>query len=112
VGEHDGDQVEFPLVSSPMFVGRDETAGIWVDEPLVSRAHARIELRGNTYAVCDLGFTNLTRVNGEVAAEPELRQGDEIRFALARCVFLADGETIPSPMVCHRDFTVVGPRTS
>jgi pSer/pThr/pTyr-binding forkhead associated (FHA) protein len=91
----DGGRVEFPLVSSPMLVGRDETAEIRVDEPLVSRAHARIERRGDAFVVCDLGSTNLTRVNGEVVAERELRHGDEVRFARARCVFLANGDRDP-----------------
>jgi len=93
--KRDGGTVEFPLVSSPMLVGRDETAEIRVDEPLVSRAHARIERRGDSFVVCDLGSTNLTRVNGEVVGERELRHGDEVRFARARCVFLADGDTDP-----------------
>jgi len=73
-------------------VGRDETADIRVDEPLVSRAHARVERRGQVYVIVDLGSTNRTRVNGEVVAERELRHGDEVRFARARCFFLADGE--------------------
>lgn len=91
----DGDRVEFLLDTSPMLVGRDETAEIRVDEPLVSRAHARIERRGNAFVVCDLGSTNLTRVNGEVVAERELRHGDELRFARARCVFLVEGPSDP-----------------
>jgi pSer/pThr/pTyr-binding forkhead associated (FHA) protein len=45
--------------------------------------------------VCDLGSTNLTRVNGEVVAERELRHGDELRFARARCVFLVEGPSDP-----------------
>jgi pSer/pThr/pTyr-binding forkhead associated (FHA) protein len=91
----DGGRVEFPLDSSPMMVGRDETAEIRVDEPLVSRAHARIERRGDAFVVCDLGSTNLTRVNGEVVGERELRHGDELRFARARCVFLVEGSPDP-----------------
>ncbi len=91
----DGGRVEFSLESSPMLVGRDETAEIRVDEPLVSRAHARIERRGEAYVVCDLGSTNLTRVNGEVVAERELRHGDEVRFARARCLFLAQAGPDP-----------------
>jgi len=87
----DGSQLQFPLVSSPMTVGRDESADIRVDEALVSRAHARIERRGQAYVVVDLGSTNLTRVNGEVVLERELRHGDEIRFARAKCRFLLDG---------------------
>jgi pSer/pThr/pTyr-binding forkhead associated (FHA) protein len=72
-----------------MLVGRDETADICVDEPLVSRAHARVERRGGGFFVLDLGSTNLTRVNGEVVRERELRHGDEVRFGRARCFFLS-----------------------
>jgi pSer/pThr/pTyr-binding forkhead associated (FHA) protein len=85
----DGSKVEFPLTGTVMLVGRDDDADIRVDEPLVSRAHARIERRGDAYFVQDLGSTNLTRVNGEVVAERALRDGDELRFARACCRFVA-----------------------
>jgi pSer/pThr/pTyr-binding forkhead associated (FHA) protein len=85
----DGTRVEFPLTAPVMTVGRDETADIQVDEPLVSRLHARIERRGEDYFVLDLGSTNHTRVNGETVSERALAHGDEVRFARARCVFLA-----------------------
>ena len=39
--------------------------------------------------VLDLGSTNLTRVNGEPVRERELRDGDELRFARARCRFVS-----------------------
>ena len=45
--------------------------------------------------VLDLGSTNLTRVNGEVVRERELRHGDELRFARARCRYLEDGVDDP-----------------
>jgi pSer/pThr/pTyr-binding forkhead associated (FHA) protein len=89
----DGSRVEFAIAAAVMLVGRDGDADIRVAEPLVSRAHARIERRGEAYFVVDLGSTNLTRVNGEVVAERQLQHGDEVRFARARCVFLADGGT-------------------
>ncbi len=85
----DGEEVEFPLRASPLLIGRDEEADIRVDEPLVSRAHARIEKRGGSFFVLDLGSTNQTKVNGEAVIERELRHGDELRFARARCRFLA-----------------------
>jgi pSer/pThr/pTyr-binding forkhead associated (FHA) protein len=86
----DGSRVDFPLGDLPLVVGRDEDADIRVDEPLVSRAHARIEFRGDGYAVLDLGSTNRTRVNGSVVAEQDLAHGDEVRFARARCFYLED----------------------
>jgi pSer/pThr/pTyr-binding forkhead associated (FHA) protein len=86
----DGSHLDFPLGPTPMIVGRDDDADIRVDEPLVSRAHARIEPRDGGYAVLDLGSTNYTRVNGDVVAEQILRHGDEVRFARARCRYLED----------------------
>jgi pSer/pThr/pTyr-binding forkhead associated (FHA) protein len=91
----DGSEVEFPLTAPVMVVGRDDDADIRVDEPLVSRSHARIERRGDAYFVLDLGSTNLTRVNGEVVAERALRHGDELRFARARCRFVAESTQDP-----------------
>ena len=85
----DGNEVEFPLAAGVLLIGRDDDADIRVDEPLVSRAHARIERRGGAFFVLDLGSTNLTKVNGEPVRERELRDGDELQFARARCRFVA-----------------------
>ena len=93
--KQDGSRVDFPLVATPMVVGRDEDADIRVDEALVSRIHARIEPREGAYAVLDMGSTNFTRVNGEVVRERLLRHGDEVRFARARCQYLEDGGPDP-----------------
>lgn len=81
----DGERVEFPLEAAVLVVGRDDDADIRIDEPLVSRAHARLERRGAGYVVQDLGSTNLTRVNGDVVAERALCDGDELRFGRACC---------------------------
>ena len=87
-----GPEVPFDLRPQPMLVGRDDDADIRIDEPLVSRAHARIEGRGEGYVVLDLGSTNLTRVNGAVVTECVLRPGDEVRFGRAVCKFELAGE--------------------
>jgi pSer/pThr/pTyr-binding forkhead associated (FHA) protein len=83
----DGERVEFPITSEVTSIGRDATADIVIDEPLVSRIHARIERRGESCVLIDLGSTNLTRVNGEAVVERELAPGDELRFARATCRF-------------------------
>ena len=83
----DGTAAEFPLAAEVTSIGRDATADIVIDEPLVSRLHARIERRGDRCVLIDLGSTNLTRVNNEVVVEKELLPGDELRFARARCRF-------------------------
>jgi peptidoglycan glycosyltransferase len=84
----DGAPVEFPLEGDALEVGRDEDAAIRIDEPLVSRRHARIERRGEAWVVVDLGSTNFTRVNGSrVLRECELADGDRLGFGRAACVF-------------------------
>jgi pSer/pThr/pTyr-binding forkhead associated (FHA) protein len=93
--KHDGSRVDFELTAEVMTVGRDAAADIRVDEPLVSRAHARLERRGAEVFVLDLGSTNFTRVNGERVGERALRHGDEVRFGRARCRYLAEGGTDP-----------------
>jgi len=92
----DGSHVDFPLAAEVLTVGRDKEADIRVDEPLVSRNHARLERRAGGYVVLDLGSTNLTRVNGEVVRERALRDGDEVCFGRARCRFVGDGAN-PGP---------------
>jgi len=92
---NDGSRVDFLLSADILTVGRDESADIRVDEPLVSRAHARLERRDGGYFVLDLGSTNLTRVNGEVVQERALRHGDELCFGRARCLFVVGG---PDPI--------------
>jgi pSer/pThr/pTyr-binding forkhead associated (FHA) protein len=85
-----GTAVEFPLEGDALEVGRDDQVAIQVDEPLVSRRHARLERRHDAWVVIDLGSTNFTRVNGErVRRERELADGDELTFGRARCRFLA-----------------------
>jgi len=87
----DGRQVEFPLDGEALEVGRDEDVAIRVDEPLVSRRHARLERRGEGWVVVDLGSTNFTRVNGErVLRERELVHGDELRLGRAVCRFVRE----------------------
>lgn len=89
--------VEFELQADSYVVGRDGTCDIVIDEPLVSRLHARLERRSARWFVVDLGSTNLTRVNGGVISEWPLSPGDELRFARARCEFLAAGDAPSEP---------------
>jgi penicillin-binding protein 1A len=94
----DGWRVEFPLEGDALEVGRDEDVAIRVDEPLVSRRHARLERRGERWVVVDLDSTNFTKVNDErVVRERELADGDSLQFGRARCVFSILGGTASSP---------------
>jgi len=82
------DDVVFELAGAPLVVGRDPKCGVFIDTPLLSREHARIEPRDGGHVVIDLDSTNFTKVNGErVTGERPLKNGDEVRFSRAVCVY-------------------------
>ena len=85
-----GETRAFELENATYRVGRGEECEILIDEPLVSRVHARLEWRDAMHVLVDLDSTNYTRVNGErVTTERPLHDGDEIRFARASCRYEA-----------------------
>ncbi len=85
----DGKQTAFALDGEAFEVGRGKEAAIRIDEPLVSRSHARIERRAEEWVLRDLDSTNFTRVNGQrVRSERVLCDGDELQFGRARCRFV------------------------
>jgi pSer/pThr/pTyr-binding forkhead associated (FHA) protein len=71
----------YPLDKPEMFVGRDLSNDIVINDPEISRRHARLFNQGNTYVLEDLGSTNGSFVNGQRLMGPNvLRPGDMITF--------------------------------
>lgn len=61
-------------------IGRLQDCQARIDDPNVSRHHAELHRRGDTYSVVDLGSTNGTLVNGtRIAGETRLNDGDTVR---------------------------------
>ncbi|WP_437282954.1 sigma 54-interacting transcriptional regulator [Sorangium sp. So ce375] len=69
-------------------VGRAPESTVCVDDPRVSRNHARVARQGHTVALVDLGSRNGTSVNGAVVrgAERALAGGDVVRVGPAEIV--------------------------
>ncbi|MGC4044287.1 MAG: ATP-binding cassette domain-containing protein [Armatimonas sp.] len=56
---------EFPLAGrAQTLLGRGEECDLILDDPQVSRRHARIESSGSTWRVCDMESANGTSLNG------------------------------------------------
>jgi pSer/pThr/pTyr-binding forkhead associated (FHA) protein len=91
----DGQRQSYTLSERPTQIGRADDVEIYLNEPLVSRVHARIEKNGDGWVLQDLDSRNFTRVNGQRIHTRRLSHGDEILFARARCLFL-DDEAEPS----------------
>ena len=73
-GDHD---VELP--QGETVLGRSVKCQLVIDDPLVSRSHARIVVNGSRVGIEDLGSANGVLVNGErLAGTREIVQGDRV----------------------------------
>jgi hypothetical protein len=72
-----------------VLIGRSPSAAIRLSEPMVSRVHARIDLRGGGVYVEDLGSRNGTLLNGTpLAREALLSPGDRVRIGSTDILFV------------------------
>lgn len=75
-----------------VLVGRAPSADLRLEDPRVSRLHARIELRDDGVYVEDLGSRNGTSVDGESVVSPRrLAVDDEVTVGSAALVFRGVG---------------------
>ena len=66
------------VVDHSLTLGRHPDCDLTLSDPLVSSNHARIEDRGDSWTLVDLGSTNGTRVDGTPAHEVVLAPGHKI----------------------------------
>ena len=80
-------------------VGSDpESADLALDDPAVSRVHARLDRIGSTWLVLDLGSRNGTRLNGErLTGQRRLRDGEEILVGRTRLIYRDGSENKRPP---------------
>ncbi len=73
-----GTGTEFPLEKNELFLGRDLTSDLVINDPEVSRRHLRLVLDGSTYRLEDLGSTNGTFIHGQRLVAPALLKPGEV----------------------------------
>jgi FHA domain len=96
---------ELPLVGA-LTIGRDQGADLVLDDPGVSRNHARVTADAEGVVIEDLGSSNGTFVNGQALTAPQrLAEGDNIQLGTAILeLTLHTGETQlldPDATVAH-----------
>ena len=79
-------------LSGPLTVGRGPECSLRLDEPGLSRAHARLLATDHGVQVEDIGSSNGTFINGNRVLRGEARVGDEIGFDTMRFQVLAYGQ--------------------
>lgn len=88
----DGATIATRRLGRRILVGRAPSADVRIDDPRVSRLHARIEMRDDGVYVEDLGSRNGTLVDGApVVSGRQLTHGDEITIGTASIIFRGVG---------------------
>ena len=92
---------EFPLSKQVMTIGRTADCDICVEQPSVSRNHARVERFGNHIVVSDLGSRNGIRLNGQPMPEAQLEDGCTLGVGdvMFRAVNIPADAPAPAPPV-------------
>jgi len=72
-------------------IGRNENVTIVIDEPSVSREHAKIILKEDYCKIMDLGSSNGVKINGIAIKEHYLSHGDTIELGNILIRFVAAG---------------------
>ena len=79
---------EVDLQRGATYIGRSEECEVTIEDPLVSRKHARILFEGDDVTLEDLGSRNGVRVNGKpVKGSHLLVDGDRVRIGTQDFVF-------------------------
>ncbi|MBI5816038.1 MAG: FHA domain-containing protein [Nitrospinae bacterium] len=78
VTEAGQETARYEVTQSPVIIGRTQEADVRLDNPLVSRKHAKIHVSSGKLVIEDLGSNNGTLVNGKKVDKVEASPGDEI----------------------------------
>lgn len=91
-------QRRLSLAAGENIVGRDEAASVRLDDPMVSRRHARIVVSTSGTLIEDLGSKNGTFIDGQpIAADPmPLRNGIQLAFGTVLVIYGESGNGMPT----------------
>jgi two-component system cell cycle response regulator len=81
-----------PLASGGVRIGRGAENDVVLLSDSVSRSHARVEVRADSYHVVDLHSTNGTYVNDELVQDRQLHRGDQIKIGDTILKFLSGAD--------------------
>lgn len=92
----------FEVTASGLRLGREVGNEVWIDDPGVSRQHARVILHNGAIWVQDAGSRNGVFVNGErVADHKTMKPGDRVTVGAHsfELRLMQPGQTVPPPPV-------------
>lgn len=92
IRQHGKKPYQFESVKSTVFVGRDQSMDLVLDDPRVSRQHAVITSKDGNYFIQDVGGRNPVRVNRKVVVRHFLREGDSVLLGDTHLKFQEAGD--------------------
>ena len=91
----------FVLTPGVNTIGREPSSTVCINDPSVSRGHARITITGEEATLDDLGSKNGTQVMGQAITGPTvLKDGDEVEFGHVKGWFIVETADDP-PTTTH-----------
>lgn len=96
-GLNKGDKIF--ITSSGLSIGRKKGNDLVLEDPLVSREHARIEQDLSGFSIRDLGSKNGVFLNNNLVESSSLKNGDIIRIGSTVFRFHMEEEKIEEPVV-------------
>ena len=79
-----------PVEAGEMLIGRQLGCEVLLDDPLVSRQHAKLTLEGDRLQITDTGGAGGLTVNGRPAAQARLLAGDRVEIGPYTLVLMSD----------------------
>ena len=92
IRQHGKKPYQFESVKGTVFVGRDQSMDLVLDDPRVSRQHAVITSKDGNYFIQDVGGRNPVRVNRKVVVRHFLREGDSVLLGDTHLKFQEAGD--------------------
>ena len=90
---------EIDLAEGSFLIGRSPSCNLTLEDPLVSRQHARITIERDQATISDLGSRNGTLLNGEPLFDDHpLEHNDRIRIGSHEMVYLEERRFTSRPL--------------
>jgi pSer/pThr/pTyr-binding forkhead associated (FHA) protein len=83
---------EIDLTVNLYVVGRSDEANLRIEDPSISRAHARMDGENHQWTISDLDSINGVSINGTRRDDYVLKSGDVVELGTVRLKYVAPGE--------------------